>query len=105
MTTTNASFTVGQLVRHVLFGYRGVIIDVDATFQGTEEWYTKMTSDNPPKNAPWYHILVHGSIHHAYAAETQLVVDLSGEPIEHPELDFFFRDFQNGVYVTQRAYD
>lgn len=99
MHPLHARFTVGQLVMHTLFGYRGVIVDVDATFQGTEEWYDKMTANHPPKNEPWYHLLVHGSIHHAYAAESQLTADLSGEPIEHPELDYFFADFQNGIYL------
>jgi heat shock protein HspQ len=105
MTTAQARFNVGQLVRHTLFGYRGVITDVDATFRGSDEWYQKMTSDQPPKNAPWYHILVHGSIHHAYASEAQLIPDLSAEPIEHPELEYFFNDFQNGMYVSQRSHN
>lgn len=103
MTTVVAHFSVGQLVRHTLFDYRGVIIDVDANFQGSDEWYTKMTSGHPSKNEPWYHLLVHGSIHHAYAAESQLALDLSNEAIEHPELDYFFSDFQNGVYITHRS--
>lgn len=98
MTTSNAHFAVGQLVKHVLFGYRGVIIDVDATFQGAKDWYEKMLPSKPPQHEPWYHILVHGSVHHAYAAESQLELDLSSEPIEHPELDYFFKDFQEGVY-------
>lgn len=98
--TLQARFAIGQIVRHTLFDYRGVIVDVDASFLGSEEWYTKMTADHPPKNEPWYHILVHGSIHHAYAAESQLVLDDTGEPIEHPELDYFFNAFQNGVYIS-----
>lgn len=103
MDTLLARFAVGQLVSHTLFGYRGAIIDVDATFQGTEEWYSKMTADHPPKNEPWYHILVHGSVHHSYAAESQLAQDVSGEPIEHPELDFFFNGFHNGVYSLHQS--
>lgn len=103
MTTHSARFSVGQIVKHVLFGYRGVIIDVDATFQGTQEWYDKMAPSMPSKTEPWYLILVHGSVHHAYAAESQLESDPSEEPIEHPELDYFFDDFQNGVYVTRRS--
>lgn len=103
MTTTQAGFTIGQVVQHVLFGYRGVIVDVDPIFQGTDEWYNKMTVDQPSKEKPWYHLLVHGSIHHAYAAETQLIPDSSGEAIEHPELDYFFNDFQNGMYIPYRS--
>lgn len=102
MTTKNARFNVGQLVKHTLFGYRGVVIDIDASFKGTDEWYEKMAPGNPSKNEPWYLLLVHGSVHHAYAAESQLESDLSEEPIEHPELDYFFDDFQNGIYVGHR---
>lgn len=98
MATLEAGFAVGQVVWHRLFRFRGVIIDVDAKFQGTDEWYEKMASGNPPKDMPWYNILVHGSIHHAYAAESQLELDTSGEPVEHPELEDFFDDFQEGVY-------
>lgn len=103
MTTLQARFSVGQIVQHTLFGYRGVIVDVDATFQGTEEWYDKMVSGHPSKDQPWYNLLVHGSVHHAYAAESQLEIDASAEAIEHPELDYFFDDFQNGVYQRRRS--
>lgn len=103
MTATEARFAVGQIVRHILFGYRGVIIDVDPEFQGTAEWYAKMVSGQPAKDKPWYHILVHGSVHRAYAAEAQLETDPVPEPIEHPELDYFFDDFQDGVYHRSRA--
>ncbi len=103
MDTHRARFGVGQVVQHTLFGYRGVIIDVDATFQGTDEWYNKMTSGSPSKDKPWYLLLVHGSVHHAYAAESQLESDQSNEAIEHPELDHFFDDFQNGIYIPHRT--
>jgi len=103
MTTSQAKFAVGQIVQHSLFGYRGVIIDVDPGFQGSEEWYTKMVSGKPAKDKPWYHILVHGSVHHAYAAEGQLEIDSTGDAIEHPELDYFFDNFQNGIYQQRRT--
>lgn len=103
MATVNAHFGVGQLVKHRLFGYRGVVIDVDPNFQGTDEWYEKMAPNHPSKQEPWYQLLVHGSVHHAYAAESQLESDYSEEPIEHPELEYFFDDFKNGVYSTRRT--
>jgi heat shock protein HspQ len=98
MVAVNAHFAVGQLVRHTLFGYRGVIIDVDLTCQDSQEWYEKLP-EKPSKEEPWYHILVHGSVHRAYVAESQLEQDFSAEPLEHPELDYFFEDFQNGTYI------
>lgn len=103
MTTLKAHFDIGEIVQHTLFNYRGVIIDVDASFQGTDNWYKKNAPSQPPKDKPWYHILVHGSVHHVYAAESQLERDFSEEPIEHPELDYFFDDFQNGAYHRRRS--
>ena len=103
MAATQAKFAVGQIIQHLLFGYRGVIIDVDASFQGSDEWYTKMVSGHPAKDKPWYHILVHGSVHRAYAAESQLELDPMADPIEHPELDYFFDNFQNGVYQRRSS--
>lgn len=103
MGIVNARYAVGQIMRHTLFGYRSVIIDVDANYQGTNEWYEKNAPSQPPKNEPWYLLLVHGSVHHAYAAESQLEPDISDEPIEHPEIDYFFDDFQNGNYVPHRT--
>ena len=36
---TTCKYSLGQIIHHLRFDYRGVIVDVDATFQGTEEWY------------------------------------------------------------------
>jgi len=54
-----AKFSVGALVSHLRFGYRGVIVDVDATFQLDDEWYEMVAKSRPPKDKPWYHVLVH----------------------------------------------
>lgn len=91
-------FSVGELVHHRLFDYRGVIVDVDRDFQGTEEWYEAVARSRPPKNRPWYHVLVHGETHTTYVAERNLERDKSLEPIEHPLLDQFFTRFENGKY-------
>ena len=53
------AFSIGQQVSHRLFNYLGLIYDVDLEFSGSEEWYEKMARTRPPKNAPWYHVLVH----------------------------------------------
>ncbi len=97
-SSTTARFTVGMLVKHRLFGYRGVIHDVDPVFQGTEEWYEVMARSRPPKDAPWYHVLVHGQTHETYVAERNLEQDDSGEQVVHPQLDFYFDAFENGRY-------
>ncbi len=101
MGTARAAFQVGQLVHHKLFDYRGVIVDVDPTFQGTEEWYATMARTRPPKDKPWYHVLVHNATHMTYVAERNLESDDSGAPIEHPALGQFFEAFRDGTYVAR----
>lgn len=101
--TYRARFSVGQLIHHKLFDYRGVIIDVDATFQGTDEWYETMALNRPPKNEPWYHVLVHDAVYRTYVAERNLEIDTSGDQVNHPELNYFFDDFQKGAYITHRS--
>ena len=96
---TRVKFSVGELVHHRLFDYRGVIVDVDRDFQATEEWYEQVAKSRPPKNRPWYHVLVHGSEHSTYVAEQNLEPDDSVEPINHPMLEQFFSKFDNGRYV------
>ncbi len=103
-TVTNinkAKFAVGDLIHHQLFDYRGVIVDVDATFQATEEWYETVARSRPPKDKPWYHVLVHGAAHTTYVAEKNLECDASTEPISHPMLEQFFSHFEGGRYVRE----
>ena len=105
-TITNiikVKFSVGGLVHHRLFDYRGVIVDVDRNFQGTEEWYETVAKSRPPKNRPWYHVLVHGSEHSTYVAEQNLETDDIVEPINHPMLEHFFSGFVDGRYVRIEA--
>ncbi len=99
MKETTCKFAIGQLVHHLLFDYRGVIVDVDATFQGAEAWYEQMAQSRPPKDKPWYHVLVHDAQHMTYVAERNLEPDELHDPIDHPLLDTFFSDFKNGHYV------
>ena len=96
--TASARFAVGELVRHRLFGYRGVVVDVDPVFQLSEEWYHVMARSRPPKDRPWYHVLVHDAVHSTYVAERNLDADDSGEPIRHPEVESTFTRFENGRY-------
>ena len=100
----SALFLPGQLVHHRIFNYRGVIVDVDPDFQSSEEWYQSMARSKPPKDKPWYHVLVHGADHITYVAERNLEADESAKPVKHPALDHFFKTFENGHYLFhQRA--
>jgi heat shock protein HspQ len=98
----SAHFAIGQLVHHRRFDYRGVIFDVDATFQGTEEWYEEMAQSRPPKDRPWYHVLVHDAQHTTYVAERNLEPDASQAPVRHPLLEHLFDEFSEGHYRSSR---
>ena len=100
-----ARFSVGELVHHRLFDYRGVIFDVDRRFEGSEDWYRQMARSMPPRNKPWYHVLVHGHPHTTYVAERNLELDASIEPIEHPMLEQFFTDFEAGRYRLREPFN
>ena len=95
-----AKFAVGDLVYHRLFDYRGVVVDVDPTFESTEEWYEAVAKSRPPKDKPWYHVLVHEAMHSTYVAERNLEPDESASPIEHPMLEHWFSRFENGRYIS-----
>ncbi len=62
-------FFVGQIVYHSRFDYRGVVVDVDGSFQGSEAWYEQVARSRPPKDQPWYRVLVDGGEHETYVAE------------------------------------
>jgi heat shock protein HspQ len=97
-----ARFSVGQIVHHLKFDYRGVIIDVDAEFQGSEEWYQQVALSRPPKDRPWYRILVDDADHITYVAERHLEADKSCTPITHPGVNDFFDGFKDCAYQARR---
>lgn len=97
-----AKFSIGQCIHHRLFDYRGVIVDVDAEFLGLEEWYEAMARSRPPKDEPWYRVLVHDTGRETYVAERNLQEDDSNEPINHPQLHEFFTLFEHGHYQSGR---
>lgn len=99
----NAKFRIGQVIQHGLFGYRGVIADVDPVFQMDDAWYEAMARSRPPKDEPWYHVLVHDSVHTTYVAERNLGPDDSGDPVRHPALDEIFDQFEDGHYRRRRG--
>ena len=97
-----AKFSIGQCIQHRLFDYRGVIVDVDAEFLGSDEWYDEVARSRPPKDEPWYHVLVHDADNETYVAERNLEPDETYEPVNHPLLGEFFSGFEQGVYHTGR---
>lgn len=102
MATKKAKFSVGQIVYHRLFDYRGVIVDVDANYQSNEAYYDMMTQSKPLKEKPWYYILVDDADYSTYVSEQNLEKDKSGDPISHPALEAFFTVLKNGFYLPKR---
>lgn len=96
-------FRIGQLVRHKLFDYRGVVVDADPTFSLSQEWYEQVARSRPPKDRPWYRVLVHSARHETYVAERNLEPDPSQEPIEHPAISEFFDRFVGDHYERTRG--
>jgi heat shock protein HspQ len=93
-----AKFSPGQIIHHRKFDYRGVIFDIDAVFNGTDDWYNTIARSNPPKDEPWYHVLVDNSQQTTYVAERNLEATDSITPITHPLINHFFINFVDGHY-------
>lgn len=108
MVEKQAKFAIGQLVKHRMFPFRGVIFDVDPEFANTEEWYQAIPEEiRPAKDQPFYHLLAENaeSYYVAYVSEQNLLPDASGEPMEHPQMGEFFGDVnQDGLYEPKHPY-
>lgn len=101
MNTQLAKFAIGQVVRHRIFPFRGVIFDVDPTFANTEEWWNSIPENiRPRKDQPFYHLLAENdqNTYVAYVSEQNLLPDDSGEPVGHPHTALIFDGFQDGHY-------
>ncbi|HEX5795070.1 MAG TPA: heat shock protein HspQ [Geminicoccaceae bacterium] len=102
MTHRTAKFRLGQVVKHRIFPFRGVIFDVDPEFSNTEEWYEAIPENmRPSKDQPFYHLLAENAeaYYVAYVSEQNLVSDDSGEPVEHPQVAEVFAELRDGAYV------
>jgi heat shock protein HspQ len=99
---SRARFSIGEIVDHQLFGYRGVIFDVDATFQQSEDWYQNVAKSRPPKDQPWYHVLPDGATHSTYVAERNLEPATAPRPINHPLVDAVFTEFDGSRYSLRQ---
>jgi heat shock protein HspQ len=105
MHLRNAKFLIGQVVKHRIFPFRGVIFDVDPEFNNTEEWYEAIPKEiRPSKDQPFYHLLAENaeSYYVAYVSEQNLVLDDSGDPVGHPQVNEMFGDQRDGRYVGPR---
>ena len=106
MEARTAKYMIGQVVRHRLHPFRGVVFDIDPEFSNSEEWYESIPEDSRPnKDQPFYHLYAEteATYYVAYVSEQNLVADCSGEPVEHPELVAQFGEFNDGYYALQAA--
>jgi heat shock protein HspQ len=102
---SHARFAVGDVVRHRLFDFRGVIFDVDPVFANSEEWYQSIPEEiRPAKDQPFYHLLAENaeSSYTAYVSQQNLLPDDDGEPIDHPAIPGIFEGFSEGRYRLRR---
>ena len=107
MSITNTQFSIGQVVRHRVYEFRGVIVDVDPEFSNTEEWWQSIPEEvRPRKNQPFYHLLAENESHayEAYVSEQNLLVDDSGEPVNHPQVAEVFGEFLGNSYELPDSY-
>ena len=107
MGITTTKYTIGELVRHRVFPFRGVIYDVDPEFNNTDEWWQAIPEEvRPRKDQPFYHLLAENeqTSYIAYVSEQNLLPDTSGEPIQHPEIGELFGDFLGDRYAVQQHY-
>ena len=100
----NAKFSIGTVVRHRFFPFRGVIFDVDSTFSNTEEWWLSIPESlRPKKDHPYYHILAENerATYEAYVSEQNLALDETGDFCRHPLVETFFEGPSNGRYTLR----
>ncbi len=103
----HAHFSIGDVVRHRVFDFRGVIFDVDPVFANTEEWYEAIPEDiRPRKDQPFYHLLAENgeTSYVAYVSQQNLEADDEGGPVDHPALSGIFTGFEGGRYRLRREH-
>ncbi|MBM0169982.1 heat shock protein HspQ [Altererythrobacter sp. C41] len=101
-----ARFGIGDVVRHRMFDFRGVIFDIDPVFSNSEEWYEAIPQDmRPRRDQPFYHLLAENedSSYVAYVSQQNLLPDSDGGPVDHPNVPELFDEFRNGRYRMRRS--
>jgi heat shock protein HspQ len=96
-----AKYSVGQVVRHRIYPFRGVIFDIDPVFNNTEEWWLAIPEEiRPRKDQPFYHLLAENADteYVAYVSEQNLLPDTSGTPLRHPKVLELFEEGEDGRY-------
>ena len=99
-----AKFAIGQVVKHRVYPFRGVIFDVDPVFSNTEEWLASIPEEvRPRRDQPFYHLFAENAqtTYVAYVSEQNLLPDETGKPVSHPQVPHFFKELKRGHYVSR----
>ena len=107
MKERQAKYAIGDIVRHRVYSFRGVIFDVDPTFSNSEEWYNSIPEEvRPTKDQPFYHLFAENAEteYVAYVSEQNLLPDTSNEPVRHPQIDEVFDIDEKGRYKARTLY-
>ena len=94
-------FNIGDIVKHRIYPFRGVIVDVDPEFSNTEEWYQSIPAEiRPSRQQPYYHLMAENTetFYTAYVSQQNLVGDGENGPLEHPDLEEIFSGMDHGKY-------
>ena len=94
-------FNIGDIVKHRIYPFRGVIVDVDPEFSNTEEWYQSIPAEiRPSRQQPYYHLMAENTetFYTAYVSQQNLVRDAENGPLEHPDLEEIFSGMDHGKY-------
>jgi heat shock protein HspQ len=103
---SSARFAIGDVVKHRLFDFRGVVFDIDPVFANSEDWYEAIPKDmRPRRDQPFYHLLAENedSSYVAYVSQQNLLGDSEGGPVAHPSVHELFEDFADGRYRLRRS--
>jgi heat shock protein HspQ len=101
-----ARFGIGEVVRHKIFDFRGVIFDVDPEFANSEEWYESIPEAlRPSREQPFYHLLAENSesSYVAYVSQQNLVRDDSEEPLDNPAIAAMFEQVEGGYRLRDQV--
>lgn len=107
MKERKAKFSIGEVVRHKVFPFRGVIFDVDPEFANTEEWWNSIPAEvRPSKDQPFYHLLAENddSEYVAYVSEQNLMSDESDTPLRNPQVEQIFDRSPTGQFKPKMSF-
>ena len=105
-TVRQAKYSVGQVVRHRFYPFRGVVFDIDPEFDNTEEWWLSIPEEvRPSKDQPFYHLFAENAEteYIAYVSEQNLLLDTSGQPLRHPQVREIFETDDKGSYRPRNS--